>query len=164
MTTPGTPAKAQTGLTFSWPETRLISLTLLGFIALSVLIHALSFYIFQLAYPPSAHINPPPAQVSVLTPGSPENNALLRRIEAEDPALASRPQEVLPANLLNLRYTPSYAQVRTAPKIVDKQAMPLVYPPAMDALALIQSALPRQPAPSQPEPAPQTQLRFFGAL
>src|SRR5205823_2536524 len=123
--------KEPPALTFHWPEMQPVSLALLGFIALSAIIHALSFYIFQLVYPPSARVNPPPAQVSVLTPGSPENDALLRWIEAEDPAWASKPQEILPPNLLDLPYTPSYAEVHADPKTVDKQSQTFVYPSAI---------------------------------
>ncbi len=51
-----------TGLTFHWPNRRDISLLLPGFIVLSVLLHLLAFYVFQVVYPTSVSILPPPAQ------------------------------------------------------------------------------------------------------
>lgn len=152
-------------LTFGTAETsRPVSLSLLGWLALSVLIHAVSFYLFQLTYPPLVHLNPPPAQVSFLTPSSLENAALLRWIESENPALISQPQETLPPGLFDLPYQPSFAEIHALPKTVDKQPPTLVYPPALDPISLVRHALPRQETPVAELPAPRTRLRFGGAL
>lgn len=152
------------GLTFGLSEARPASLTLMGYIGLSALLHAISFYLFQITYPPAAYISPPPAQVSVLVPGSTENEALTRWIEAEDPARASKPQESVPADLLALPYRPSYAMVRAMPKTVEKPPVALAYPPAIGTLALVRSALPSEHTRAPQAPTPQTQLRFSGAM
>ena len=47
--------------------------------------------IFQIVYPPAAHVGPPPVQVGLLVPGTPEADAILRWIDSEDPALAAEP-------------------------------------------------------------------------
>jgi len=151
-------------LIFQWPEPPAISRPLLGCIGLSLLAHALSFYVFQITYPPSAHITPPPAQLSILTPGSAENDAVLRWLDAEDPALAAKPPETVPPGALDVRYTPSFAEVRAVPKTAEqKQAAPQ-YPAAVSGIALVQRSLPVPPSAEQPASAPKTQLGFSGGL
>jgi hypothetical protein len=157
-------ARGAGGLTFQTPEARPVSLALLGFIALSALIHAISFYVFQLTYPPAAHVEPPPAEVSVITPGSRESAMLLRWIEAEDPARVSRPPEALPAGLLDFPYTPSFAEVRAAPKTADKQPSTLVFPAVTSGPDAVRRSLPRREINAPQLPAPPTQTRFSGSL
>src|SRR5207302_4840159 len=103
-------------LTFRWLETPQISGSLLMFLALSALAHALAFYLFRVVYPAPVHVRPPPAPVSLLVPGSPGSDLLLRWIEAEDPALESKPQSAPAPGLFALPYSPSYAQARALPK------------------------------------------------
>lgn len=156
---------APAALTFQWPEPHAIPWTLAGCIGLSLLAHALSFYIFQITYPPSAHVTPPPAQVSILSADSPENDALLRWLDAEDPALAAKPPHAAPPEDLTVRYTPSFAEVRALPKTWPEPEPAFSYPAAESGYALIARAAPRPAeatAPSQPAPA--TQLRLSGAL
>lgn len=87
---------------FDWSAPRSRRFSLLSFIAASLVLHALCFYIFQIIYPPAAPPLPPPARVSIITPESEEGRVLLRWIEAEDPALSSTTQlppgasEILP--------------------------------------------------------------------
>src|SRR4051794_2442481 len=102
-------------LTFHWPDYRKVSFALPGFILLSVLLHAAAFTVFQAVYPPSGALMAPPASVTLLTPSTPEYRALLNWVDAGDPALASRPQEVIPHGLMELPYQPSYAEVNTVP-------------------------------------------------
>jgi hypothetical protein len=156
--------EAASDLTFHLSQARPVSFTLLTFIGLSALLHAISFYLFQITYPPAAYINPPPAQVSVLVPGSEENAALARWIEAEDPTRASKPQEIVPAKLLALPYRPSYETVRAVPRTVEKPPAMLLYPAAIGPLALIRSALPTEQKAAPQPLALQTQLHFSGAL
>jgi len=152
-------------MTFQWPLKRRVSLSLIGFVALSALLHALTFYIFRVEYPPTAHISPPPAQVSLLTAGSAENDALLRWIDSEDPALAAKPQELVPQNLLDVSYSPSYAEVRAVPKTADKQAQAFVYPSVKSGIALAESVLPRNQAAATSAPiVPKTRVRFSEGL
>lgn len=152
------------GLTFHWPARRGVSFMLPGFILLSLFAHALAFYVFQVAYPTSASIASPPAQVSLLTPSNPIHLAMLRWIEAEDPAIASTPPEISPRNLFDLRYKPSYAEVHAVPKAVVRGPVPLIFPPARNPLAIIGSAIAPQQKVTAPIPAPRSVVRFSGAL
>src|SRR5207244_11719800 len=66
------------------------------FLSISLVAHALCFYIFQIVYPPTVALLPPPARVTLITPASEADRTLLRWIDSEDPALAfttRRPQE-----------------------------------------------------------------------
>jgi hypothetical protein len=103
-------------LLFSWEPRRRRQVALGAFLALSLVAHALCFYVFQIVYPPIVSLLPPPARVGVITSSSEEGRTLLRWIEAEDPALAfttQRPPEArvavepalkeIPPQALNLR-------------------------------------------------------------
>lgn len=154
----------ETGLTFHWPERPRISLLLPGFIVLSLFLHALAFYIFQVVYPPSVSITPPPAQVGLLMHSNADHHALLRWVEAEDPALVSSPSEATPPGLLKLPYHPSYAEVHATPQSVEDVPQPVGFPPAKSPLALVNSAIAHQQRPVAPIPAPQTRVRFSDSL
>ena len=103
-------------LIFRWPE-RTASLLFPGLLILSVAIHTFAFFIFQVVYPPTVASAPPRAQVTLLTPGTPHSDALLRWVEAQDPATAGRIQEIAPKGLEEIRYTPSYEAARMPPRI-----------------------------------------------
>ncbi|MEI9896045.1 MAG: hypothetical protein WDN28_19790 [Chthoniobacter sp.] len=81
----------------------------------SLLAHAGTFFLFQVVYPQRVTIPQPAPHVSLLTPSSPENIALLRWIEAEDPALVANDNPLAPPGLAEVRYRPSFASPRTAP-------------------------------------------------
>lgn len=74
---------------FDWSPRGGRKISLLAFISASAVLHALCFYVFQIVYPPTIALLPPPARVNLITPASEEGRALLRWIEAEDPALSS---------------------------------------------------------------------------
>lgn len=155
--------KEQT-LVFADREPGIIPWTLIGFILLSALVHLFGFYLFQTVYPPSAHISPPPAQVSYLAPGTPEADALLRWVDSMDSALVARPQKAAIPNLLTLPYVPSYATVHARPALVGPVAQPLPFPAGANGLDLVRMALPHSAAPAaQPENLPST-LVFSGEL
>src|SRR6184192_1680750 len=82
------PDLATEPLLFSWDSPRRRRAALLAFLALSLLAHAVCFYIFQVVYPPTVTLLPPPAPVALITPASEEGRTLLRWIDAEDPAVA----------------------------------------------------------------------------
>ena len=71
-------------LLFSWDSPGAQKAALLAFLALSLLAHAVCFYIFQVVYPPTVTLLPPPARVALITPASEEGRTLLRWIDAED--------------------------------------------------------------------------------
>ena len=107
-----------------------------GFLAASVIAHAVCFYLFQIVYPPTVALLPAPARVSLISPNSEEGRTLLRWIEAEDPALASttlRPQEAKAHALPKVQHIPSYAGYEPAlkeppPLMVDLR-LPSSQPP-----------------------------------
>jgi len=98
-------------LLFSWDSPQTKKAALLAFLALSLLAHAVCFYIFQVVYPPTVTLLPPPARVALITPASEEGRTLLRRIDAEDPAVAfttHRPPEARLRALPKVEHVPSY--------------------------------------------------------
>jgi len=127
-------------LGFAGPEAGIIPWTLLGFILLSACVHAFGFYIFQTIYPPAAHVGPPPVQVGLLTPGTPEADAILRWINSEDPALAAEPSKAPVPGLMSLPYIPSYSTVRAQPAMAAPSEQPLPYPTGASGLDLVEMA------------------------
>ncbi|HYY34940.1 MAG TPA: hypothetical protein VE867_01065 [Candidatus Binatia bacterium] len=105
------PELATEPLLFSWDSPRRRRVAILAFLALSLLAHAVCFYIFQVVYPPTVTLLPPPARVALITPASEEGRTLLRWIDAEDPAVAfttHRPQEARLRALPKVEHVPSY--------------------------------------------------------
>ena len=75
-------------LLFSWDPPRRQKTLLASFLVLSLVAHALCFYVFQIVYPTPVVVLPPPARVTFIAPDSDEGRTLLQWIDAEDPALA----------------------------------------------------------------------------
>jgi len=97
---------------FNWNPRRGRKLSLISFISASAVVHALCFYIFQVIYPPTIALLPPPARVTVISPNTDEGRLLLRWIEAEDPALSSttqRPPDATSIAPPKPAHVPSYA-------------------------------------------------------
>ncbi len=94
------------------------------FVIASLLGHAVCFYLFQIIYPPTVALLPPPARVTLITSDSEEGRTLLRWIEAEDPALAFttlRSPENKLRSLPKIAHIPSY----TTNELILKQPPPL---------------------------------------
>jgi hypothetical protein len=107
-------------LIFSWdsPGHRKLAITI--FLALSLVAHALCFYVFQIVYPPTIALLPPPARVTLITPASEEGRTLLRWVDAEDPALAFttlRPARARLGALPEPQHVPSYSVIE--PTLTD---------------------------------------------
>ena len=136
-------APADTGLTFDWPERERFPLILFSCVFVSLIIHTATFFVFQVVYPQRVTIPPPPPLVSLLTASSPENEALLRWIAAEDPALVASARSVVPPGLLDVPYRPSFSEPRTAPLGSVEAPVAVQFPPARSPLAIIASAAPR---------------------
>jgi hypothetical protein len=120
--------------------------------------------VFQTLYPPATHSGPAPVQVGLLTPGTPEADAVLRWIESEDPALAAQPVKAPVPGLQNVPYVPSYAVTHARPAMVAADEAPLPYPAGVSGLELIKMAA-SHPASSQPTPASMaTAIRFSDGL
>ncbi|MGA3172021.1 MAG: hypothetical protein ABSE62_13520 [Chthoniobacteraceae bacterium] len=150
------------GLVFPGGEARIYPL--LGFIALSACVHAFGFYVFQTIYPAAAHIGPPPVQVSLLMPGTPEADAILRWVNSEDPALAAEPAKAPIPDLMSLPYIPSYRTVHARPAMAPTNEPALPYPAGVSGLDLVQMAA-AHPTTAPPPPAPTaTALIFSGPL
>src|SRR5215475_4931519 len=75
-------------LLFAWDSPRQQKTVLATFLVLSLVAHALCFYVFQIVYPTPVALLPPPARVTFIAPDSEEGRTLLRWIDAEDPAVA----------------------------------------------------------------------------
>ena len=153
------PAK---GLVFSGRDLGAIPWTLLGFILVSACLHAFGFFLFQTIYPAAAPVKPPPAQVGLLTPGTPEADAILRWIESEDPALAAQPAKAPIPNLTTLPYIPSYASAHARPTMASAAEPPLPYPDGASGLALVETAA-AQPSAAQPVAAPAMTVVTFSS-
>src|SRR3982750_2307652 len=101
-------------LLFSWDSPRHSRTMLVAFLLLSLMAHALCFYVFQIVYPTPIALLPPPAGVTFIAPDSEESRALLRWIDAEDPAVAFTTHPAPGARLGALPKTehlPSYSAV-----------------------------------------------------
>jgi hypothetical protein len=118
-------------LLFSWtPPGRRVR-ALIFFLIASLLLHAFCFYLFQIVYPPTVALLPPPARVSVISPDNPESLALLRWVEAEDPALAITTQRAPGTKTFappKLQHIPSYATHQPVLKTLPEPAPDLSIP------------------------------------
>src|ERR1700733_6449459 len=120
-------------LTFHWPVEKGFPFVLFVCVAGSLFAHAATFFLFQVVYPQRVTIPQPAPHVSLLTPSSPENIALLRWIEAEDPALLANDNPVVPPGLAMVRYRPSFNTLRTEPLGSPVEKAPAVrFPRAED--------------------------------
>jgi hypothetical protein len=98
-------------LLFSWDSPRQQKAVLAIFLVLSLVAHALCFYVFQIVYPTPVALLPPPAGVTFIAPDSEDGRTLLRWIDAEDPALAfttHRPPETKLGAISKAEHVPSY--------------------------------------------------------
>ena len=64
---------------------------------------------------------PPTPLVTLLNPGTPEQDALLRWVDAEDPALVANTEGAEPPGLLQFNYRPSYSSLRTPPRTLPPE-------------------------------------------
>ena len=118
-------------LVFSWAPPRKRRRALIVFLILSLLLHAFCFYVFQIVYPPTVALMPPPARVTLISPDDPESLALLRWVEAEDPALTTTTQrlpEIKSLALPPVQHRPSYAshqpKLKTLPPLLPDLSIP----------------------------------------
>jgi hypothetical protein len=137
-------------LLFDWESLGHRKGAIAAFLMASLIAHALCFYIFQIVYPPTVALLPPPARISLISPDSEEGRTLLRWIEAEDPAVAfatQRPPEARLHSLPKVRHVPSYLAKEPAlkeipPMVADLRApssqppvaVPILYQPAASAM------------------------------
>jgi hypothetical protein len=146
---------------FDWTPPRKRNISLISFIAGSTVLHALCFYVFQIIYPPTVALLPPPARVNVINAATEEGRQLLRWIEAEDPALSSTtqlPPEATAVELPKPAHIPLYVNRRPAlkepPPYEPDLRVPSPQPPGPVPIS--------RPSPPAAPPSVATTLMFAG--
>jgi hypothetical protein len=149
------PELAAEPLVFSWDSPRRRRAAFVAFLALSLLAHAICFYIFQVVYPPTVTLLPPPARVALITPASEEGRTLLRWIDAEDPAVAfttHRAPEARLRALPKVEHVPSYhamePTLKELPRFEVDSRAPDTQPPAAVPFVRQKSASAGVPIPT----------------
>lgn len=109
-------------LIFQWEHRSRVHWRLAAIIAWSLLAHAASFYVLQVAYTPTGAQLPPPAQVVMIPLDQPGNEAFARWLAMADPSLTVQPSgpstgDTLAA--LNFSYQPSYKAARSGFKSLE---------------------------------------------
>lgn len=132
---------ASSDLIFQWRRSRQRYRSIASFLLVSLALHAVAFYTFQIVYPPAVALLPAPGRVSVISPATPEGRLVLRWIEAEDPALAATTQR------------PADAKMYSPPRIAHVQSF-TTYQPALRELPPLAPDV-RAPDPQPPGPVPQ---------
>ncbi len=72
---------------FQWPEKKHVSISILMFFFLSVFLHAASFYLFQVVYPPAVALPPSPVALQMLQSESSPSAMASPWLQSEDPSL-----------------------------------------------------------------------------
>lgn len=156
------PLTTEPDLTFRWPAEKGFPMLLFVCVSGSIIAHAATFFLFQVVYQQQVTIQHSAPHVSLLTPSSPENIALLRWVEAEDPALVASDEIVMPPRLVDIRYIASFAAPRTAPLGAPGEGSPeQLFPPAVDGLSLTPAESHRS---QTPPPAAVSVMRLEGGL
>jgi len=147
------------------PKAR-FSLAFLGFLVLSLFAHGATFLLFQVAYPQRVTIPPPAPQVTLLAPGAPEEDALLRWIAAEDPALVAASAAPMPPGAFSVTYQPSYTVLRTPPRTISPPAERPEPPPSPIALPITtaKAHAPESPALTSAAAPMRTSVTLSGEL
>ena len=136
-------------LLFSWDSPRQQKAVFTSFLVLSLVAHALCFYVFQIVYPTPVALLPPPARVTFIAPDSDEGRTLLRWIDAEDPALAfitHLPPGASLRTLPNAQHVASYSASKPLLKDLPPLKPDLRIPSAQPPGAV--SSLSRKTAPA----------------
>jgi hypothetical protein len=142
---------------------RPVSLALIGFILLSLFAHAATFFVFQVVYPQHVTLPPRAPQVMLLTPATPEQDALLRWVDAEDPALVAATAGSEPPGLMKLDYHPSFQTLRTPPRLPPEEGERAEQAPSSIALSFTHFPGGTPPR-SVPRSSVETVVRLSGAL
>jgi hypothetical protein len=163
------------GLIFQWERRGSSRWRLALMLLLSLLAHAASFYALQVAYTPTGSLLPPPAQVMLVPPNSPENIGLEHWIDMEDPSLMTQPQERSAEQILGtlgFHYVPSYATVlqvfKPLPAQAPAEAPPQTRKPGPVPAGLLPpltapAGMPAAPAGQKPVPSP-TRVVLSGGI
>lgn len=142
-------------LLFAWEPAQTRRFAIFGFLAVSAVLHFICFYLFQIVYPPTVALLPPPARVNVISENTEEGRTLLRWIAAEDPALATttqRPAEAKAFMVPKLPHVPSYLTIqpalKTLPATEPELQVSSSQPPGPVPMERMQKAVPLPATPS----------------
>jgi hypothetical protein len=136
-------------LLFNWDPPRGQGAVLASFVVLSLIAHALCFYLFQIVYPTPVAVLPPSARVTFIGADSDEDRTLLRWIDAEDPALVFttlRPSGGKLHALPTTEHVPSYSALEPVLKDIPALKPDLRIPSSRPPGAV--SSLLRKTAPT----------------
>ncbi|MDQ6808963.1 MAG: hypothetical protein M3Z64_05990 [Verrucomicrobiota bacterium] len=128
-------AQPKSDLLFNWGPRRRRKRSIVSFVIASVLLHAFAFYLFQIIYPPTVALLPPPGRLGVISPTTEEGRQLLRWLEAEDPATASMTQRSEAKSFIppKVAEIPSYVghqpALKPAPPYQPNLRVPSAHPP-----------------------------------
>jgi hypothetical protein len=124
-------------LLFNWGAPRRRSRALIAFLIASLGAHAAGFYVFQVVYPSTVSLTPPPQRVNLINAKTERGATLLQWIDAEDPALVSttrKPSDARRYLLGKIQHVPSYfasePTLRAAPPLRLDLRVPSAQPPA----------------------------------
>ncbi len=158
------PAGVPRKFTFAGEDVRRIPFVLALFLLISLIAHASAFFLFQIVYPPQSSIAAPQPPLTVLDERRPDHQALLRWIDAEDPAPAASGAINITDRLLEVKYRPSFATMRTAPLTAPEPPATILFPPARDPLSIIRSVEAKPEPPPKPPASNPTRLVFSPEL
>ena len=157
-------------MTFDWSGHHRSSWTLAGLIFLSLALHGAAFFFVHISTPERQLIPKAAQPIQLLTPfasdgsPSPENEAVLRWLAAEDPAVMARVLSVEPKGLLDVPFRPSFAVSRTLPRDIPSEQATIQYPPARDSMDYILGADVRPQVVAPTTPGQGTTVVFHGPL
>jgi hypothetical protein len=147
-------ATAEANLIFNWGPPRRRARALVLFLFASLFLHAFCFYLFQIVYPPTVALAPPPARLALISNRTEDGRSFLRWIDAEDPALIGatlRPPNSKTRELPKLEHIPSYMmnqpQLKPLPPMTVDLRPPSPQPPGP-------VPAPHRITPVQPSSAP----------
>jgi hypothetical protein len=126
-------------LLFTWDSPQRQRAVLVVFLVLSLVAHALCFYLFQIVYPTPVAFLPQPARVTFISPDSEQGRTLLRWIDAEDPALVFTTRPPPGAKLRALakaEHVPSYSALELTLKDIPPLRPDLRIPSADPPVAV----------------------------
>ncbi len=160
-------------LVFEWEGRPRARLRLVALVAFSLLIHAASFYVLQVAYTPTGSQLPPPVQVTMLRSERPDDppeiraqaRSLARWLTINDPSLTTQPAvseaDRPPGGYVH--YVPSYKGASPPFKPLDPPSAGTAAPPRPRPPGPV-------PVPSRVEnaktltPSPPTRVVFTGGI
>jgi hypothetical protein len=97
--------------------------------------HVVSFYLFQIVYPPTVSLTPAPQRINLIGANTEEGARLLSWADAEDPALATttrRPSDARRYLLGKIQHIPSYSSIQpmlqAAPPLTVDLRLPSAQP------------------------------------